>query len=56
MGESKKPQEFRPEEIIAAFDREREQAHELNRRHTEQVRTSRANDRQVHIERRRNLR
>jgi hypothetical protein len=53
MGESKKPQETRPEEIIAAFDREREVAQELNRRHSEHVRTSRSEDRTVHIERRR---
>ena len=32
-------------DIIAAFDREREEANELRRRHTEQVRSSRVNDR-----------
>ena len=35
------------EKIIAAFDREREEAHELNRRHHETVTNSRRNDRIV---------
>jgi hypothetical protein len=51
MGESKQPRETRPEDIIAAFDREREIAHELNRRHTEHVRNSRADDRPIQVER-----
>jgi hypothetical protein len=42
-----------PEDIIEAFDRERAEARELNRRHEETVRNSRAADRQVLIERRR---
>ena len=53
MDESSKPQETRPEEIIAGFDREREVIQEMSRRHSEQVRNSRSDDRQVHIERRR---
>jgi hypothetical protein len=56
MGERKMTREPRPEEIIAAFDREREIARELNRRHTEHVRNSRSDDRQVHNERRRQSR
>jgi hypothetical protein len=54
MGETKDPQERRPtEEIIAAFDRERAEAEELRRRHSEKVRAANANDRQSLIERRR---
>ena len=46
MGENTKPPPVRPaEDVIKAFDREREQANELKRRHDEQVRTNRANDR-----------
>jgi hypothetical protein len=56
MGESKKTNDEHPEDIIAAFDRERDQARELNRRHSEHTRTSRAHDRPVYIERRRNPR
>ena len=41
------------EELIKAFDREREQARELSRRHEENVRGSHVADRQVLIERRR---
>ena len=41
------------EELIKAFDRERDQARELNRRHEQNVRSSHAGDRQVLIERRR---
>ena len=41
------------EDILAAFDRELQEAHELNRRHSEHVRTSRANDRPVRNDRRR---
>jgi len=48
MGEDKKGQKVRPaEEIIAAFDRERAEANDLHRRHTELVRASRTNDRPV---------
>jgi hypothetical protein len=45
MGEDRKSQRKPAEEIIAAFDRERAEANELRRRHSEQVRSSRANDR-----------
>lgn len=41
------------EELIKAFDRERDQARELSRRHEQTVRSSHASDRQVLIERRR---
>lgn len=51
MGDSKTVKHTSHEEVIAAFDREREQAREWGRRHTEQVRASRANDRPVHTER-----
>ena len=51
-----KPPPARNEEIIKAFDRERAQAHELNQRHIEQSKSSRARDRQVLIERRRHPR
>ena len=44
------------DEIIKAFDREQAEARELNRRHTEKVRSSHAGDRQVLIERRRHPR
>jgi len=55
MGERKKPSKkpLRPDEIIAAFDRERAQAQELNRRHTEHVRTTRTHDRPASTDRRR---
>ena len=53
MAEERKSQVVLPaEDVIAAFDREREQARELNRRHTELVRASRANDRPVRTDRR----
>ena len=48
-----KNEALRPDEVIAAFDREREQVKELNQRHTEQVRVSRANDKPLHTDRRR---
>lgn len=53
MRERKKGKQTTSEKVIAAFDRERDQAHEWNRRFTEQVRESFANDRPVYIERRR---
>ena len=56
MNEKNKSAESRSDEIIAAFDREREVAHELNRRHNEHVRSSRADDRQMVTERRRQSR
>ena len=43
----------KPNEIIEAFERERDKARELGRRHEENVRNSYASDRQVFIERRR---
>jgi hypothetical protein len=51
--EKNQSQEFGPDDIIAAFDRQREAAQEFNRRHTDHVRNSRAGDRQVLIDRRR---
>jgi hypothetical protein len=47
MGEDRKSQNNPTEDVIAAFDRERAEANELRRRHTEQVRSSRTNDRLV---------
>ena len=46
MGEDRKASKLpRTEDIIAAFDREREHAQELRRRHYERVRGSRDDDR-----------
>jgi hypothetical protein len=45
MGDDRKSTHHSAEEIIAAFDRERAEANEFYRRHSEQVRSSRANDR-----------
>ena len=53
MNEVNQSQDSRPDDVLAAFDRERQMAQELNRLHTEHVRSSRADDRQVRIERRR---
>ena len=53
MSEKNQSQETAPDQIIAAFDRERERMQELNRRHTDHVRSSRADDRQLLIDRRR---
>ena len=47
MADRKNPQSCEHEEIIAAFDREREEARELHRRHHETVANSRRNDRIV---------
>jgi len=47
MGEGSKPLSSEHEDTIAAFDREREEAHELSRRHHEIVTNSRRNDRLV---------
>jgi len=47
MAEQIKPLAPQHEETIAAFDREREEAHELGRRHREIVTNSRKNDRIV---------
>jgi hypothetical protein len=52
MSEERKAKTLPPaEEVIAAFDRQRAEAHELHRRHNEQVRASRAHDRPVSSER-----
>jgi hypothetical protein len=45
MGERSKPLSSEHEETIAAFDRERELARELSRRHQEFITNSRRNDR-----------
>jgi hypothetical protein len=39
--------QYEHEETIAAFDRERDEVHELNRRHREMITNSRRNDRPV---------
>ena len=44
MAERRTPLSYEHEQTIAAFDREREEAHELKRRHHEIVSTSRRND------------
>jgi hypothetical protein len=56
MGEREKPIDRRTEEIIKAFDRERSEANDLSRRHTDAVKQGRDRDRQVLIERRRHPR
>lgn len=48
MRDPAEPRDPRHDETIAAFDRERDEAHELRRRHSERVINSRRNDRQVH--------
>ena len=45
--EPAKPRGPSRDEIIAAFDRERDEAHELQRKHSEAVINSRRNDRPV---------
>jgi hypothetical protein len=47
MGERRIPLPYDHEETIAAFDRERAEAHELNRRHYETIARSRRNDRLI---------
>jgi len=47
MAERRIPLPYEHEEIIAAFDRERDEVHELNRRHREIVARSRRNDRLI---------
>jgi hypothetical protein len=56
MNDKKPPSGARNEELIKAFDRERAEARELNRRHAEEARKARSRDRQVLIERRRHPR
>ena len=53
MAERKHPRDPRTEEIIRAFERERETARDLNRHYRDVVRDSHERDRQVLIERRR---
>jgi hypothetical protein len=53
MGEPKNGKDPRTEELLKAFERERENARDLHRRHTERMRESQDRDRQVLIERRR---
>jgi len=47
MGERRIPLPCEHEETIAAFDRERAEAHELNRRYHEIIARSRRNDRLI---------
>ena len=47
MGERRIPLPYEHEETIAAFDRERAEAHELTRRHHEIIARSRRNDRLI---------
>ena len=47
------PRDPRTEELIEAFERERDAARDLSRRHAENTRDSHDRDRQVIIERRR---
>jgi hypothetical protein len=47
MGERQIPLSNDHEATIAAFDREREEVHELNRRHREIIARSRRNDRLI---------
>jgi hypothetical protein len=47
MGDRRIQLPYDHEETIAAFDREREEVHELNRRHREIVARSRRNDRLI---------
>jgi hypothetical protein len=56
MRDKKPPPGARNDEIIKAFDREREQIRELHQKHTESWKSSHARDRQVLIERRRHPR
>ncbi len=52
MAERKYPRDARIEEIIRAFERERETAHDLHRRPTDRTRDSHQRDQQLFIERR----
>jgi hypothetical protein len=47
MREERKSPNCALDEIIAAFDREREQAQDLHRQHCELVRSSRTNDQPI---------
>lgn len=52
MAERKYPRDPRLEEIIRAFERECESAHDLHRRHSDSARDAHHRDQQVFIERR----
>jgi hypothetical protein len=56
MKERNPPERGRAEELIAALERERSEARDLRRRHSEEVRNAHHRDKQVLIERRRNPR
>ena len=45
MSDRRRPIPDEHKDIIAAFDREREEAHELSRRHLEIINNARRNDR-----------
>ena len=47
MGERRIPLPYEHEETIAAFDRERAEVHELNRKYHEIISKSRRNDRLI---------
>ena len=53
MKDPKPPDRARTEELLKALEREQEQARDLSKRHSEDVRTSHHRDQQVLIERRR---
>ena len=52
MAERKHPRDARLEEIIRAFEQEREAVHDLHRRHTNRTRDAHHRDQQLFIERR----
>ena len=56
MDERKYPRDPRMEEIIRNFEREREAARDLTRRHRDATRDAHQRDRQVFIERRKHPR
>ncbi len=56
MAERKYPRDARLDEIIRAFERERETAHDLHRRHSDSTRDAHERDQQVFIERRKHPR
>ena len=56
MAERKHSRDPRTEEIIRAFERERDAARDLHRRHADSTRDARHRDQQVLIERRKHPR
>ena len=56
MDQEKKKRDERTAEIIRAFERERSEARELSRRHSESVQDAHRHDRQLLMERRRHPR